>query len=305
LFRRIASEALSHFPIEVTRLRLLHDGYNVTCEVRGRDQGGAVRRFALRVSRPELTAHRVASEVAWCEALARDTDVRVLRIVRTRADAPMVEVEGRCCVLSTWVAGAQRHKSLSPAMIEAVGAVSARMHQHGQQWQPPTDFDRPVFDTVWLGSPSPLPALADDIALSFAEAEQRLLPLLRRLVAERCHIVHADLHQWNYRIAKGHDVGVIDFDDCALASPTQDVAISFYYLRRHPGHRALWDAFRRGYERVAPWPLDDPTRDALLVWRAMGLCASVMTHENPRLRALGAKLLPTYTQQVRDWLACG
>lgn len=121
----------------------------------------------------------------------------------------------------------------------------------------------------------------------FREAHNRLSPILKTLCSERSHVLHADLHQGNYRFAPGFDVGVIDFDDVSIGHPAQDIAISMYYFKNFPNHKELQAAFRTGYEELEPWPLDPPTLDALLIWRALGLCASVMVHENAKLRRHG------------------
>jgi len=163
-----------------------------------------------------------------------------------------------------------------------------------------------VLDGFWMWSPSPLDALEGRAQKLFAEAAERLAPLLVSLVEEECHVLHADLHQGNYRFAPGHDVGVIDFDDCALGHPAQDIVICWYYLQRFgPRYESLTQAFREGYMSVAPWPtrLDDGLAEALLTWRSLALCASVLAHPNKKLREHGRALLPTWTARCEHWLS--
>lgn len=296
--RQIAQEALASYPIRVRRVRLLHDGYNVTYRVD--DEAGA--RYALRVSRPGPTPREVRDEVAWCEALARDTDVRLLRIVRARDGEPVAVAYGRCCVLSTWVEGAQRGEGLTPNMLRAVGRTMARMHRHGREWEPPAGWRRPRFDTVWPDDSTVLEQLPLDSAEAFAAAYARLTPLLAELLEDRAHVIHGDLHQGNYRFAPGHDVGVIDFDDCALGHPAQDIAISWYYLARFARYPSLCDAFKAGYTELEPWPLSPDVLEALLVWRGLVLCDSVLAHPSEKLNALGHQLLPRWTARCRRWL---
>jgi Ser/Thr protein kinase RdoA (MazF antagonist) len=57
----------------------------------------------------------------------------------------------------------------------------------------------------------------------------------------------------------GHRVWLLDFDDCQVAWPVQDIGVTFFEIgedeERLPVRRR---AFRRGYERVAPWPERHP-----------------------------------------------
>lgn len=298
--RQLALDALAAYDLKPERVRLRHDSYNVTYEVRG--ARGA--RYALRISRPAVTAEDVRAEVAWCDALAEDTDVRLLRVVRTREGEGVALSHGRACVLSTWVSGAQRSRGLTPNMLEAVGRTMALMHRHGRQWTPPEGWSRPPLRTVWLsGDPDPIPGLPEAHRGVFREAHDALAPVLDGLWrGDACHVLHADLHQGNYRFSKGHNVGVIDFDDCSVGHPAQDAAISFYYLRRLDPEGVLRAAFQRGYRALEPWPLDAELLQALLVWRALGLCGSVMHHENPEVRAYGDRLVPSWADLCAQWL---
>lgn len=298
--RRIALDALKAYGLEPARVRLRCDSYNVTYEVRDA-RGG---RYALRISRPAVTAEAVGAEVAWCDALAEDTDVRVLRVVRTREGRAVALSHGRACVLSSWVSGVQRGRGLTPNMLEAVGRAMAQLHRHGRQWRPPEGWARPALRGVWLGGdPDPIPSLPAEHQGVLCEARDALGPILAGLWrGGACHVLHADLHQGNYRFGRGHDVGVIDFDDCSVGHPAQDIAICFYYLRSLDPEGALRAAFERGYRALDLWPLDPALLRALTVWRALGLCGSVMHHESPQLRAYGARLVPGWAALCAAWL---
>lgn len=237
------------------------------------------------------------AELAWTTALDRDTDLVIC------APEAWAVVEERVCVMTRWVPGAYRAKSLTPTMLRAVGAVMAKLHEHGRRWRPPEGWDRPRLDTVWLQAPSPLSRLPDDVRTLFARCEQRLAPVLARLMAESTHVLHADLHQGNYRLSPGPRVGVIDFDDCAVGHPAQDIAISLYYVLRHKRYAGLRPAFEEGYRSQRPWPTDDETLAALFVWRSLGLCAGVHAHPSEKLRNLIPALLPKWSARASRWLA--
>ena len=292
--RRLAFGALEALGFADARLRLLMDGYNITFRV---DAGG--ERYALRVTRPGPTLAHVQSELTWVRALARDTGLRLAEPVGC------VELEGRACVLNRWVTGAQRGKGLTPNMLMAVGRTMAHMHQQAGTWTPPKGWSRPRMDDVWLDNPSPLAKLPPRSAAAFGAAAERIAPLLTALLDEQCIVLHADLHQSNYRFDPGHDVGVLDFDDCALGHPAQDIGISCYYLQRLPQQAALSAALARGYQEIRPWPTTRETHRAMLHWRILSMTAGVIEHPSAGIRTLLPKLLPGWTERLERWLSPG
>jgi len=292
--RALAVRAATALGFPGARLRLLLNGFNVTWRL---DAGG--ERYALRLTRSGPTLAHVESELAWVRALARDTALRLSEPVGC------VELEGRACVLTRWVTGAQRGKGLTPNMLMAVGRAMARMHQQAEAWTPPEGWSRPVLEDVWLGSPSPLEKLPPRSAEVYAEAAARIVPLQRRLLAEQRIVLHADLHQGNYRFDPGHDVGVLDFDDCALGHPAQDIGISCYYLQRFPRCAELSAALERGYREIRGWPTDPETHAALLNGRMLGMTAAFMAHPSPAFHAYTLRLLPGWTERLERWLSPG
>lgn len=292
--RAIAVAALAAYALPVDRLRLWYAGYNATYRLtsQGRDYG-------LRVTRPGPTLADVDSELAWIADLP-DT-IRAVRPVPTRRGALRVQVQGRVCVLTEWLPGVQRRRSLTARSTAAVGRVMAQLHDHGEAWIPPTGWHRPCLDTLWGVSPAPdLGVLDGPTRAVFERAIDALEPVVQ---AQRPgHVIHADLHQGNVRFSKGHTVGVLDFDDCAVGTPAQDVAISLFYLQRFDHFAQLRAGFRQGYSELRAWP-DDDVIDQLMLHRVLTLFAGIQAHHDPKLHALGAQLLPTWTERLRVGLS--
>lgn len=274
------------------RLRLLLDGYNTTWRVDDADG-----RFALRLTRPGPSVEHVAAEVAWMRALAEHGGVRVT------VPEGFVGVEGRALLLTRWLPGRLVWTRRMPPHQHALGVAMARLHAQAEGWTPPTGWARPRLDDVWLGEPSPLPRLDARAHDAFAAAAERVQPLLHALVAERCHVVHGDLHPWNVKHDAALGIGVLDFDDSAVGHPAQDVAIGAFYLGAHPRKAALLEAFEAGYRTVRPWPMRPGWLEALRVWRVLSLCASVHAHPSPAMTALIPKRMPGWTDRVEAWLS--
>jgi hypothetical protein len=96
----------------------------------------------------------VALELAWLMALGRDTDLAVPQPVANRhgdlitvADDPGIP-ECRTCVLFEWVYGRFLDAGLTETHLRAVGALTARLQQHGQTMPVRDGFDRRWVDDV-------------------------------------------------------------------------------------------------------------------------------------------------------------
>jgi Ser/Thr protein kinase RdoA (MazF antagonist) len=187
-------------------------------------------------------------------------------------------------------------------MLHAVGRTLAQLHAQAEQWTPPAGWHRPRFAGVWLDMPNPIPQLPEDVQGLFDEAADRVEPILEAALGAPNIVIHADVHQGNYRFAPGHDVGVFDFDDCCWGTPVQDVAITIYYLQRHPRFESLWAALQAGYSTLRPWPGERSTIEGLLIWRTLHLCADVLVHPSPEMRARLKEMIPKWTERLRRFM---
>ena len=113
----------------------------------------------------------------------------------------------------------------------------------------PEDVDPVVFHLPENAAVFPEGGL-DVMERSIALVQPRLASVEER------QIVHGDLHIWNVH-ARRNELWALDFEDIMWGSRAQDIAISLYYIQDRPDCADLTAAFRRGYERMAPWPTDD------------------------------------------------
>ena len=58
----------------------------------------------------------------------------------------------------------------------------------------------------------------------------------------------------------GSRLHAFDFEDVMIALPAQDVAISLYASRSSDQREEIRQAFRKGFETVAAWPLIDESQ---------------------------------------------
>jgi Ser/Thr protein kinase RdoA (MazF antagonist) len=268
--RRLALSALDAYEISVSRLVRLH-GWNTTFRVDS--QNG--ERHVLRVQRPDgPTSTMVASELAWLMALGRDTDLAVPQPVANRhgdlitvADDPGIP-ECRTCVLFEWVYGRFLDAGLTATHLRAVGALTARLQQHGQTMPVRDGFDRRWVDDVTELGRSRAESLSPAVISAARDLVNDLHPGGGAVVAEVLErarrtqnvlgcgpdvygLIHADLHQGNY-LFHGDEVRVIDFDDCGWGHFAYDLAVTVSELEHLPRQASLRAALIAGYRSVRP-----------------------------------------------------
>jgi Ser/Thr protein kinase RdoA (MazF antagonist) len=251
--------------------------------------------FALRVHRPGYrTAHQIASELQWVDALrehgAVDTCVPVPapggeRVLEVSADG----LGARNVVLWEWLPGAEPDPEGDDVIagFRTLGSVSARMHAHARAWTLPPGFDRPAWDFEHtLGAGGHWGLWQDGLGMGAEE-----LALLERLAAtiearlraygqssERFGLIHADIRLANLLVDDGH-VRVIDFDDCGFAWFMYDFATTVSFMEEHPRVPELREAWLDGYRSVAPLhAADEAELDTFVMLRRLLLVAWIGSH---------------------------
>ena len=137
--RALAIRALSEFPIEPIRLRLVGGFTNVIFRVDTPDGPYALR---IDLHQDHSDAH-VDIELAWLDALAHDTDLDVVRFVPTIDGRPYTHVSapgvpGKCrCALFEWVPGKPLGNDPTEVGYHRLGTLSAGLHLHGAGFTPP------------------------------------------------------------------------------------------------------------------------------------------------------------------------
>lgn len=265
----LAREALTAWPIEVRRVRLIAVSVNVLFRVDTTDG----RRYALRVFTPhELHLPQAAAEMLWLDHLAAEApELGAPWQVPARdgrrqvtASAPGVP-EPRVCQLLTWVPGRMLGNDPSRDDYRRLGALMARMHLIAERFPIPEGFGALRWDRVCYFSRD-WEAAFDPAYDHLFDADTRAM--LRRATA-RCSatlakvaampgpmIMHGDLHPWNVHRVRDRLIP-LDFADLTVGQPIQDVAISLFYLTKHADYPGLCAAFEEGYSALRPWPAAD------------------------------------------------
>lgn len=305
----LARTVLDRYPFEVKELEHLATHSNVMYRV-VTDDG---RQRVLRVGRPEAnTRTNIEYEIAWLSALQRDTDLEVVHPIPTGYGGLIVEAaeEGspvkRPCVLFSWIPGEPLADGSGTFGYRLLGQMCASLHQHGATWRPDNPAGMRRWDEVFYYDPAIDPVVINEGRFDHLFNPTRRLKIHRagelaqkvidaELEANPAQVVHGDLHEWNVHVV-GSRLYAFDFEDVMMATKTQDISVCLYSSRASDRAKEIRAAFRRGYEQVAPWPIED---DEVLV----GLHAA----RQIMLMNYAAKSLPLgeaedYLEHVMPWL---
>jgi len=295
--RQLARSVLSYYHLQDAQLVLLQYEDNAVYCVTARSG----KQFVLRVSAAEgYGAAEQNSEALWLTSLRQQTDLYVPEPVITTDGRLVVTMhmdgipEPRHCVLFRWLPGKPPKSGISLAVMERVGAFTARLHNHAAQFVPPPGFVRQRWNwshfsavssildpdsvgawacpalvniDIWnLGGASPRPYGnlpqdwgTDAQALLSAVGQQARETLTEIGMDESAWgLIHADLHRDNILIKRGQ-VGVIDFDDCGWGYYLFDVASVLDSFSRRVAtdtrhYHLLKQAYLTGYDRIRPLP---------------------------------------------------
>ncbi|KGA20401.1 hypothetical protein GM50_1590 [freshwater metagenome] len=300
-----SSEILNRYAIDVQSAVLINFEYNATLKVQTDGQ-----LFALRVNiNSPRTPDNLAAEIAWVNYLARDGQVNV--------PAPIANKEGDFhtsifhepsqrtlhCVLYSWLDGEELGDEPSIEQLRALGAAMATLHKSSENFELPTGSKLPLLsDPMWetedflLGEKSVLDLQAKAL---IARGLDAIASETKKLFAsQKPQIIHADLHGWNVMWNDGK-LSVLDFDDCGIGLPLQDLATAIYYLDTPEQDAAL----KEGYSSVAPLPDHSQSDlDMLLLQRRIILLNYLYETSNAEHRALIPEYLTESLCRIEKYL---
>jgi Ser/Thr protein kinase RdoA (MazF antagonist) len=219
----------------------------------------------------------LASELTWLNSL-RDAGVQTTCCIPCRDGAPFARVatrelpEGRQCDLLEWVAGRpvgslEDGVHLSEDALREVyrqaGAQAARIHNHGEQWQPPADFQRLAWDeNGYFGDTGAVCGYYRDLEI-LTDEELALLDkacdATRTALAgfgkqrDRYGMVHGDFLPENL-FFDGEVVRLIDWDDTGHGWHLHDFATALFPHLGQDKHDIVLAAMVEGYRAHRPLP---------------------------------------------------
>lgn len=267
-----AKSFASQFGLKPTKIQIVNHGFNSTFKITTESDT-----FALRINTHSIrTPENLNAEITWTSQLV-DTPVSAAR--------PHPALNGEYILHDTlpghprplaavcyhWLGGQRFPAKPSSNLYNSLALTTRFLHEN----------------TPKLPANANLPTLTDcchDYEFRFTKPEHiKHYPLFQEI---RDHanstltklaktnppqIIHYDLHRSNLK-REGNIVHVLDFDDCLIAPPLMDIAISFYYFRTKPELRDLEPEFWTAYgSHYSDYGLSERDFEALIAGRRLML----------------------------------
>jgi Ser/Thr protein kinase RdoA (MazF antagonist) len=269
--------------------------------------------LVLRVGTPHAnTRSNIEYEVAWLDAISRDTSLDVVAPIRTTSgdlitdELDPVLGKERPCVLFKWVPGAPLGDGAGTFGYRLLGQMLASLQQHGKTWTPPNVENMRHWNQIFYYDSELDPVIINN-PLYFHLFDATRLAVIRKAATvagkvieeswddDVTQVVHGDLHEWNVHFT-GSRLYAFDFEDVMVALPAQDVSISLFHTRNADKRDDLRSGFRRGFESIAPWPIVDESQlDGFHAARQLMLM-------NYAARTLPMGDAMEYLDQISPWL---
>lgn len=269
----LAERVLTRYSIGENRVTHLATHSNVMFRV---DTARGLQ-LVLRIGTPHSnTRSNIDIELAWLDALNRETSLDVVEPLRTVSGRLVVDQldpeagKERPCVLFSWIPGSPMGEGAGPFGYRLLGQMAASLQEHGSSWSSPETQRARAWDRVFYYDRDFDPIVIDNplyghlFEPSRRNTVSRATDLASDVIdkswsAEKAQIVHGDLHEWNVHIS-GSTLYAFDFEDVMYALPAQDIAISLFHTRRSDQKELIRQSFKRGYESVRPWPIEDESQ---------------------------------------------
>jgi Ser/Thr protein kinase RdoA (MazF antagonist) len=263
---KLAVAAMNNYDIRVHSMRLYCFATNLLYEV----QSDLGERYILRMAFPGWrTLEDLRSEAAWLAALHEETVIGAPLVIHASSGAWVLPMTGLgvpdtwYATLMTWVDGRLLAHYLTCANLERMGELFARLHIHGKQWVPPSEFTTRRFE-AFLSRGEPDVLFRHEVLLNLSEEDRRLFLLARQWVEkeygnlDRCdlRVIHCDLWHENIKLDHGR-LRPFDFEDTIWGFRLHDIAMSMLDLLETIGdarYHKLFACFRSGYEKLLDWP---------------------------------------------------
>lgn len=299
--RGLAERAAPDFGIEPVSVELVLHAFNTTFKV----TDGSGSTVAVRVNTNSFsTAADVVAQSAWMRDLARDTAIQV-PVPRSTVDGiSYVQLEGHLITAASWLEGPDVGECGSVQAHE-LGRTMALMHDHAAGWRLPDGGHLDSFTDPLFGDEDRLrDAYAErpaDLALLDEAFARCSAAITQAASTEPAHVIHGDLHGGNLKWHESR-LAVFDFDDCGIATPSLDLAIATFYLRRLDP--SVEEALRAGYDEVRglPQPADF---EAIVASRQFLLANDLLRSSTPEFRDQAAAYLDTTIDRLTRWRESG
>lgn len=303
---RFAESVMTNFPLELRSIECINFEFNATFKVS--DIGGAF--YALRINiNSKRSNSNLAAEVEFVRFLRQHSDISLPTPIALKDGTFFGSAfhndsqRSLNYVLYSWLQGEEIGHIPQLQLIRRLGALMAKMHEAT------TSFEfgggaslESLRDPLWGQMNNlfgPASKLSLEIQNEFSVAIRKIDTFLDHLYsAGTPQPIHADLHGGNVLEFSG-ELSVLDFDDCAIGYPLQDLATTLYYLDTEEQDAALLE----GYSSVRELPkFTKEQMQLLLLQRRLVLLNYLLETSTPEHREMVPKYLEESLIRVKTFL---
>ena len=273
--RRLAELALKEYGFSNAKLTFLHYEGNIifrvdtlkTPPVKRERNIFLENRYIMRI----LTTKNfkgAESELIFLDAMRKANlpvpepvpmqDGKLLKTINT-PDIP----DGKIISLMRWIDGRKLLTGFRAAYFRLLGEMMAQLHQFSASWQPPEEFERPIWD--WEGQlggryfDDPIEELVDSMPKRFQEPFKIVSGRAREVMQELGQgsdaygLIHSDLYPENV-LFKAGEILPIDFEDCGYGYWIWDLVVPLSVSPWTAEWGQMRDALLDGYLKIRTLP---------------------------------------------------
>lgn len=293
-----AKSVISNYPLDISSIECINFEFNATFKVTT-TQGEV---YALRINiNSRRTKENLAAEIEFVRFLSANTDIKLPTPIALRdgnyfgSEFHPDSERTLNFVLYTWLEGVEIGSQPTLSQVRELGELMAKMHNATQFFELSSSGSLELLrDPLWNQQDNlttELSSLMESDKKKFSKTLADVNNLLEQLYSEGSpQPIHADLHGWNVLEHQGQ-LAVLDFDDCAIGYPIQDIATTMYYLDTKEQDQA----FLKGYAAIREIPdFNERQMKLLLLQRRLVLLNYLFETSTPEHR----EMLPKYLQET-------
>lgn len=241
-FRKIASQAVAHYPLSNVRLDYFSFTENVVYKITANEG-----KFILRIHAPSFRSQAaITEELNLLTLLSESGGFEVQKPLQTTNQDIVLKLDNKIISILTWQDGRKKRASIGDKHIDILGHYMAKLHQftarnrhkinmqYRDYWTP----ENLIGDQPILGAFEGLETIRGFNRDIFEASRRKTLQRITQHSHDNPHlqaIIHADLHFSNI-IWRGDTLLPIDFDDCGIGSFLHDLSIPIISLQGDKSH---------------------------------------------------------------------
>ena len=278
---KLVPNILAKYGVEAQSVENVNHSYNSTFKVQS-----ATGEYALRINLGSArSTNQVLAEMQWLEALAEEGSLLTPIPIRTLDNELCVSTHFTAldrvttAVLAKWIPGEEVGEEPNNEQLYEMGRAIAMLQKFAKNFTFQLDAYRPTINRTLMDLEDNLrgeqpSAINDKLYSQIIRGLNLCDSVYEKLSSqEDLLLIHADLHIFNVIQSNGR-LGVIDFDDCGIGLPIQDLVITNYYLRED---RQREEYVKAGYSSLLELPkISEEDYETLLLGRALLLVGTIL-----------------------------